>query len=362
MTVQTASLQADSVIPLKVSSPLLFSLYGVIPVCILLFLLDLTALNGQLLTTFLPVTPGQWALWAIIFNFPHIVSSLMTLIDREYWTFYKSKLIKALAGFSALVLTITYAVPALASSLVNSVVQAAFFTFFATYTMYHVLSQQFGIGMMMMRVTQTNRYQLWRATATIATTCLYFLVFARDPLSKIVISGIAAIDVLKVASLVMVFVSTLVALTLIKQSKRRLGSLYCLANVLMLWVTWAFMMLDYTVFVILIPRLVHDLTAFIIYATHDHNRNKVEKPNLLYRYFQWLPLSPLILCPLLAIAVANGIESSTAWVDSQLLVAGLPPFLQISVQVIFIASFMHYYIESFVWKRESIHRHHVGFT
>ncbi|MCY4044976.1 MAG: hypothetical protein OXE99_07840 [Cellvibrionales bacterium] len=362
MASQAASLQAESVLPIKVSSPILFSLYGVIPVCLFLFLLDITVLEGKLVGAFLPVTPGEWAFWAIVFNFPHIVSSLMTLIDKEYWSFYKTKLIKAFVGFSAFVLTITYLVPALASPLINTVVQALFFTFFATYTMHHVLSQQFGIGMMMMRVTQTRRYELWRVTATIATTCLYFLVFARDPLAKIVISGIAAADILKVASLVMVIVSTGIAATLISQSKRQLGTLYCLANVLMLWVTWGFMMMDYTVFVILIPRFIHDLTAFIIYSTHDRNRNLTDKPNLLYRYMQWLPLSPLILCPLLAIAIANGIEQSTQWVDSQLSVAGLPPFLQISVQIIFIASFMHYYIESFVWKRESIHRHHVGFT
>ncbi len=347
---------------IKVSSPLLFALYGIIPLCFVVLLLDVFVFDQQLKATFLPVEPAQWAFWAIIFNFPHIVSSLITLVDKEYWQFYQARMGKALIVITLFVVTITYLIPLIFSGFVSSIISGLFFAFFAAYTMYHVLSQQFGIGMMMMRVTQSSLYQAWRATSTVAATSLYLCVFAKGPLSTIMILDVPVNAILQSIIGVSLLAATFFGLSLVKKSQRKLGTGYVVSNILMLYSTWLFLFLDYTIFVIMIPRFVHDITAFIIYATHDQNRNAVEAPNYIYRWMRFVPLSPLLLCPLLAIGLANGIQGSTAFVDQFFIVSGFPSVLQISTQIVLIASLFHYYIESFVWKRDSLHRHHVGFS
>ena len=66
-----------------VSSPLLLGLYAVLPFSILVVLIDQLFLGEILLKKHLPIKPSDWAFWAIVFNFPHIVSSFITLADKE---------------------------------------------------------------------------------------------------------------------------------------------------------------------------------------------------------------------------------------------------------------------------------------
>ena len=361
-----ATLDAAQALPAvqkrQVKSPMLLALYGIIPLCLVVMLLDVAFFEQSIKSTFLPVQPDDWAFWAIVFNFPHIVSSIMTMVDKEYWHFYKVRMMKALWIITLGVVIFTYAIPALFPGFIATATYGLFFVFFASYTMYHVLSQQFGIGMMMMRVTQGKLYQWWRILATIAATSLYLGVFASSAINKVSFHGVMLNDLMNGLIGLFVVLASLCGGLLIKQSKRTIGTWYVLSNLAMLYATWLFFAMDYTLFVIMIPRFVHDITAFIIYSVHDQNRNAVEKPNLIYRVAQFIPLPPLLLCPLIAIGIANGIESGTAVVDNLLQVSGAPNLLQISAQVIFIASFFHYYIESFVWKRESIHRHSVSFS
>jgi hypothetical protein len=127
-----------------------------------------------------------------------------------------------------------------------------------------------------------------------------------------------------------------------KDSKSPKGTLYLYANLAMLVAVYAFWELGYAVFVIMIPRFVHDITAFYIYAVHDHNRNLQTRHNYIYRSFAFA--SPLILCPVLAIAMSAVLESYV-WFVAPLLIITL----------------LHYYTESFIWRGDSPHRRQVAF-
>ncbi len=331
----------------QVNSSLLLGLYLIIPTCILTVIVDQLFLDQALLKQYLPITPSEWAFWALVFNFPHIVSSLITLADKEYVSFYKARFGRALAiivlGIVALTAVLVSVPPAMAQS-----IYGVFFGFFALYTMYHVLSQQFGIGMMLMKVRPSKQYEQWRWFSTAATTGMYAMVFGKDQMLAISIAGSDAYEIANYISAAAMIVATIIGLRLTQQSQRKLGTYYVYSNIAMLLATFFFLQTEYTVFVIAIPRFVHDLTAFIIYSTHDQNRNLTEKKNYIYAAFAFLPLPPLLLCPILAIGIANVLE----------LYSGLIFFKMFY----FICSFFHYYIEGFVWKREAIHRHAVTFT
>lgn len=331
----------------QVNSHMLLSLYLVIPVCLLAVIIDKLFLDEALLKQYLPVQPAEWAFWTLVFNFPHIVSSLVTLADKEYLSFYKKRFSIALTVITAGVVALTAIILILPPAIAQNV-YAVFFAFFATYTMYHVLSQQFGIGLMLMKQRPGKQFEQWRWLSTITTTGMYAMVFGRDQMEAIVVAGYSAYDISNVVAGVALIAATYVGFQLTRQSQRQLGTMYVYSNIAMLVITFIFMQLDYTVFVIAIPRFVHDLTAFIIYSTHDQNRNSGENKNYFYKALAILPLPPLLLCPLLAVGIANVLE---------LYAVGI-----LFKMFYFICSFFHYYIEGFVWKREAIHRHAVKFS
>ena len=95
-------------------------------------------------------------------------------------------------------------------------------------------------------------------------------------------------------------------------------------------------------FSVLIPRIVHDTTAFTFYINHDYNRNRVSTRNFIYRHTNKLCVPVPLACPLLALGV-NGL---------------LIGFTNMSVNPFFYApiTMIHYYTERLIWRRGTIHR------
>lgn len=365
----------------KVSSPFLLSLYAIIPLCFLLVLFDYLFFGNQLRDTYLPKNPATLVIWAIVFNFPHITSSLITLIDDEYIPFYKKRFTRVLIAIALFVFTINIAIPLLFPGAVSMVITALVFAFYATYTMYHVLSQQFGVGMIMMKVKSGSAaYERWRWLATAGASFMYGMVFGEEYLKMIQLGEYNAYEIAQVLAAIFIVLATIQGYALTKLSQRSLGTWYVSSNILMLIATYVLLALDYGFFVIAIPRFVHDITALTIYSVHDQNRNSVKQHNYIYRRLSFLGVPPLILCTLLAIVVANTVQCGSYLFDSWLGFVSvsecalshfytpstaanpLPQSMQIWLQIMFICGFFHYHIESFVWKRDSIHRHAIAFT
>lgn len=357
----TANTVDTTFIPTYVNKHWLILLYLIVPLCLFIVVIDIFFLASSLKQHFLPVQPAEWAFWAILFNLPHIISSFITLADKEYIAFYKKKLVPSFTVITIGVMSMLFIIPQFFTGVGYSIIYALFFIFYATYTVYHVLSQQFGIGMMLMQAPQSGLYQYFRLTATISAASLFIMVFARETINTIQLGSVSGLTLLSNISLVMLIITSLIALRLVYTAKKRFGVLYLFINMIMLYAIWLFMYLDYTVFVIMLPRFVHDLTAFMIYSVHDRNRNYRVKKNLIYRIFAFLPLSPLLLCPLLAVSFANTIEFSSSWFDQFLNTMGMPELAKFALAIVFISGFFHYHLESFVWKRDSIHRHSVPF-
>lgn len=325
----------------------LMGLYAIIPIAILLVAVDQLFLDKLLLNTYLPVSPREWAFWAIVFNFPHIVSSFITLAEKEYLTHYRKKLLNGLSVIVTSVLFVVVLLPMLVSKPVADLSYSALYVVFATYTMYHLMAQQFGIGMMLMKAKPTRSYELWRLLATVPTATMYLMIFAKSSMVASTIGSYTLWEIGTVVAGVFLIPVTALGIHLTKGANSNKGKFYFLSNISMLVIVYMFFLMDYSVLVIAVPRFLHDVTAFIVYSTHDHNRNLESKPNFIYRYLAFLPIPTLILCPILAIGVAN-----TILLVPENIIA---PFL-------FMCGFFHYYLESFVWKREAIHRHSVKFA
>jgi hypothetical protein len=103
----------------------------------------------------------------------------------------------------------------------------------------------------------------------------------------------------------------------------------------------------YLFLAILIPRVVHDVTGWMFYLTHDRNRNLEETRNALYRVLAPSHLPIAVTVPALAIGVNVTLD----------LIPG-----RVYDPIVLAVSLFHYYTESFMWKRDAVHRRSVGFV
>jgi hypothetical protein len=313
---------------IKISFKLLLSLYAIIPISLLILLIDIFYLNFKI-RSILPESPFELIIFALIFNIPHIMTSFISYFDKEYIIFYKKNLVFGFIGiciFSYSLVTIHYEFAAI--SLIF-------------YTMYHVLMQQMGIATIMMRGTNTY-YKYWRFVGIIIASILYLFTFFKNKISY-------DLQLLFNEYLLplLIFLFFILFLFTIKISKTSVGSFYHYSNFSLIISSCIFYYFSYGFFVVLLPRFVHDLTAFIFYGIHDSNRAK-EKPNSNYllRLFNKIKIPAFIISPLIGIVVAHYVH----------------PIYYHSLILIMIISIMHYYIEGFMWKNDSIHRKYISFT
>jgi len=69
----------------------LLAVYAITPVLLLLAAADYLFFNGAIRSV-LPAHPEDVFLFALLFNIPHAVASFFSFADKEYLSFYRSKL------------------------------------------------------------------------------------------------------------------------------------------------------------------------------------------------------------------------------------------------------------------------------
>jgi hypothetical protein len=320
---------------LHVNNAVLLMLYLVIPATILVVVADLLFFGGSIKSA-LPDRPDLWAFWTVIFNLPHIIASIITFADKEYATYYKKQLIIG----SALCLFLAAGIPFIFGNM-------AAFVVMASYTMYHVMMQQYGIGLMMLWLKPDSGYHYWRISSIIGASLLFLLVYSREHIPSDIITFIKAIITVSIV-FSWWFTFGLYGKAKEKDSAQGIAFWYFVGNSCMMTVCYLFFLSGYHAFVIVIPRVIHDITAYIIYTVHDHNRNRDKPNNIIYAPFIAAGIPALLLCAPISI----GIGYVLMRYHSQGFITTL----------VFFLIFFHYYIEGHVWRKGTPHRRHVGFV
>src|SRR5690606_15601708 len=111
----------------------LLAFNAVIPLALGIIALD-ALFFGDAIRRFLPSKPEDYLWFAFVFNFPHIMGSMVTYADKEYMAAYKKPLLTGTA------LCIFGSLAAVAVFGMN-----VFFIFVGFYTIYHLMMQQYGI-------------------------------------------------------------------------------------------------------------------------------------------------------------------------------------------------------------------------
>lgn len=310
----------------------LLALYAVIPFAVGVMLLDQALLGSHLRRAVLPVAPEEWPAWTILFGMPHVIAGLLTMADREYLGYYRRRFCWPLLGFGAISIAAATGPGQLAFSVA---------LWLGFYTVTHLLTQQIGLAFTMLRKPPVGWMRLWKWTMLVLGVLVYAGLLLEmnlpdaslgglDPHALVVLGGAGLLALLLVPTAV-----------LARRAVDRCAVVYVWSNWAMVAAILAAFAWRYPVFILLIPRIIHDLTAFLIYFNHDSNRNARHGHNLLYRRARRGRTVAFWILPTVSVGLAYALQINE-----------FPLFIAIN----FFLTFMHYHIESVVWRRPHLHR------
>lgn len=330
---------------LKISARFLLGIYAVVPLCLLALALDHWVWNGELVKL-MPTSPERFFVFQLLFGTPHIIASSVILFSntnyvRTYWPRLVGITVLILLFFGVGSLFIPYHV---------------FLAIVGAATVLHVIKQQVGIGKGMCRMT-SRIYDIWGWTLIAFGSILYFAIYAwRRFTPETSYWTYATLWALAAAALVL----TVICHTRISS---RMGRMYLWANAILILQSGAFYGLGYSFLAILGPRLVHDITAFAFYITHDVNKHAGHPRNLMYRAASKLGLGIVWVCPAIAILLTWAIDRFADPVARFVLApTGYDLPYAASFLVVGYLGLLHYYTEAFTWKRGSEYRDYVAMS
>jgi hypothetical protein len=326
------SLKTDSIFPpgyskMAISYNWLIGIYLLIPIFLSVAAIDIFFFHGQI-RKMLPKQPEEIFLFVILFDFPHIMASFFSLADKTYLSYYKKKLV---IGLPLLAL----------ASFLFPMINATFSTLlYIAWGNIHFVRQQTGITGMLMR--QKNRFHSsWECIAFM----IIFLSYLTTNYQHINIGITRQTRDNILIGLIIAY--TIISLLASTASQSRKGTIYFWATSLIPVATALCLILRYPLIANLIPRCIHDITAFTFYSTHDHNRNQSQWNNGLYRLFSPLKIPIVWLTPILAIVVAYLLKYG----------GFIPPI----PGLIIMAGLFHYYLDGFQWKQGTVHQQQLIF-
>lgn len=346
MSAQTFAFeQTKAPASLAVSFRVVLGLYAIIPLCLLLQGLDSLLWDHYLLKN-LPSSPRHFLLFQILFGTPHILASSLILgSNSDYFHFFKTQIITV-----SLAIILVFGLGSLFLSYRTLYVLTVFLTVF------HVLKQQHGIARGVCRLTPRYFYSLL-GISVLAGICIYLGIFLRNSLTPEESAWI------KDSSTYLCL--ALIVMTLISQQyvTTPFGKLFLWSNTLLVLSSFYFYRQEYYLLAIMIPRVVHDATAYIFYVTHDYNREQQHPGNPLYRLAQRCNVHVFLVLPLLSFAltfllqtygdmlIQVSMQYLFSWEVNKAITVGLIGYL----------SLMHYFMEGLTWKQGSPYRQFIKF-
>lgn len=346
MSAQSISIQRDiHENKLAVSFRLLMGLYAIIPLCLLLQWMDGAFWDGYLLSR-LPSSPTHFLLFQILFGTPHIVaSSILLTSNREYLAFYKGKIL-AMTAF----IIVFFGIGSL------FIPYKALYILTACWTVYHVLKQQHGIGKAVCRLPSWGFYLLlW--LSVIAGIFIYMGIFLKNSLDPQQAEWVRQIAAVLTALLVVA------SLACQRQVQSMFGKCYLWGNTLLIVSSFYLYTQQYYFLAILIPRLVHDTTAYIFYITHDYNKHHRQPQNWLYRYASRCNLHVFVVLPLLSFVLTFLLQAYGDEMVNLIMrtLFNTEIYKAITLGLLGYLALMHYYTEAFIWAAGSPLRQYIRF-
>jgi hypothetical protein len=144
----------------------------------------------------------------------------------------------------------------------------------------------------------------------------------------------------------------------------RSGLVFLWANSLLVAGSWLVYVEQYYFLAILMPRLVHDVTAYSFYVAHDINRHGRQAENGLFRLTNACRIPPVVVLPLLSFALTYLLQvygnDVVNFIAQTLFATEINK--AVTLGLIGYLALMHYYTEAFVWSAGSPLRRYIRFS
>ncbi len=300
----------------------LIRIYLIIPLLILITAIDIMFFHSSLLP-YMGITSLLFPLYLLFFELPHIIGSFFGFFDKDYVVYYRKYFtlwIPLFLFFMAILMYINF-------SLVMLI--------YIIGTMYHVIRQQTGITFFF-GVKPSNLHKVWSWLGIIVTSFIYILLVFPN-------FFIVPKNITDTVALILISTFAICGIVYMKLSPNKQSKLYIAITTFMLICSYILIGINYIFFGFFIMRFVHDITAFYFYITHDVNRNEVSAQNYIYKFLKFLPIPVLVLVPLLSVSISAGLRQ-------------IPLGTKALFILIITLGFLHYILESVMWKRDSMHR------
>jgi hypothetical protein len=338
MTDEPIAASGDLINPrLQVRYKTLLGILLIVPLFTVIAVTDYFLL-GKTILNFSNEVPRNYILFAMaLIALPHIVASLITFADKEYLSYYRRPLFRGVIIAGALGIGAPFLFGIVATWVIM-----------AFYTMYHTLAQQFGISLMMLGRTANRDFTIYKWLLLLPSSFAYLLLLEADSSLPQSIEQMGFI-LLIACPIAAAFFGIRFYLDALKTADNKIGLFYFIGTAATLYISLILLLSGYILLAILIPRLIHDFTAFWIYMVHDQNRNAGNIRNPIYYLPRKVGIPPVLFCAPIAISL------------SLILLYWRQDFYVLTMFVS-ILIFMHYYIEGIMWKRGTPHRQHVPFV
>lgn len=330
---------------LAVSFRVILGLYAIIPICLLLQGFD-SLFWDDFLRTSLPSSPYHFVLFQILFGTPHIVASNILLASNtEYLKHYRHHII---------LITIAIAFAYFVGS--KFLPYRLLYSFVACWTVLHVLRQQYGIARGVCKLPQWL-YTLLLTLSVMTGLAIYLGIFLRTSLDNeqiYWIKHVAGLGCLMIFMIAMVFQDKVTS---------RFGRLFYWSNIFLVLTSFYLYTQQQYFMAILVPRFVHDATAYVFYVAHDYNKHHLQPQNFIYRAAKSCNIHIFIVLPVLSFGLAFILQAygdtAAAWITQRLF--GIEFYKVITIGVLGYLALMHYYMESLTWQKDSPYRNFIAF-
>jgi len=341
----------DSTIPAStklwpVSFKWLLGLYAIIPVCLSLQLADGWLWQGYLKAN-LPSSPTHFLLFQILFGTPHIIASAIVLAsNREYIQRYRRPVLLMTAAIAVVFGLGSLFIP-----------YKVFYIAVAALTVLHVLKQQHGVARGVCRLPDwAFQLMLWLSVA--AGLAIYIGIFLNKSLDAVQAEWLKSIAGGLCVSLVFT------AFYCQRYATSAFGKWFLWANVLLVVTSFYFYAQKYYFLAILGPRLVHDITAYSFYVTHDYNKHHAQPQNTLFRYAAYCKVPIIVVLPLLSFALTFVLQAygdqAVSFITRHLFAVEIRKV--VTLGLLGYLALLHYYTEAFTWKQDSPYRRFIAFS
>ncbi len=338
----------DSVCDQKqaVSFRLLLGLYAIIPLCLLLQCLDHWFWQDYLKNS-LPSSPYHFVLFQILFGTPHIIASNIVLVSNpDYLKHYKRHII---------LMTVAIAIAYILGNMLLP--YRVLYSFVASWTVYHVLKQQYGIARGVCQLPEPV-FKLLLYLSVAAGVVIYIGIFLRN--------GLAADQLhwIKHAAALGCLLLLLAAFVNQHYVSTEFGRWFYWSNVLLVLTSFYLFFQQHYFMAILVPRFVHDATAYLFYVTHDYNKHHRQPQNFIYRFAARCDLHIFIVLPVISFLLAFALQAygdDLANLITRYLL-GTEFYKVITLGFLGYLALMHYYMEGLTWQKDSPYRKFIAFS